>query len=44
MVTVKFNIQRYNPEKDKAPYFQEFSVANVDQKDRIVDVLNKKTW
>jgi len=44
MVTVKFNIQRYNPEKDKAPYFQEFTVTKVDQKDRIIDILNKIKW
>jgi succinate dehydrogenase / fumarate reductase iron-sulfur subunit len=44
MVNVKFNIQRYNPEKDKAPYFQEFTVQGVDQKDRIIDILNKIKW
>ena len=43
-ISVNFKIQRYNPEKDSAPYFQEFKVDNVDQKDRVIDVLNKIKW
>ena len=43
-VTVKVNIQRYNPEKDQAPYFQLFTVEGVDPKDRVIDILNKIKW
>jgi succinate dehydrogenase / fumarate reductase iron-sulfur subunit len=43
-LTVKVKIQRYNPEKDKAPYFQDFVVNNVDIKDRVLDILNKIKW
>lgn len=38
-----FKIQRYNPEKDKKPYWAEYSLE-VDAKDRILDILHKIKW
>jgi succinate dehydrogenase / fumarate reductase iron-sulfur subunit len=38
MNTVTLEIQRYNPETDKEPYFQKYSVT-VDPTDRVLDAL-----
>src|SRR5690606_29379433 len=38
-----FRIQRYDPEKDKKPYYQTFQVE-VDDTDRVLDGLNKIKW
>jgi succinate dehydrogenase / fumarate reductase iron-sulfur subunit len=36
-------IRRYNPEKDKKPYWAEYSLE-VDARDRILDILHKIKW
>lgn len=38
-----FRIQRFNPETDKAPYYQEFEVE-VEPTDRVLDGLNHIKW
>ena len=38
-----FKIHRYNPEKDKKPYWAEYTLT-VDPKDRILDILNQIKW
>jgi succinate dehydrogenase / fumarate reductase iron-sulfur subunit len=43
-ITVKVKIQRYNPETDKAPYFQDYTVSGLSEKDRVLDVLNRIKW
>lgn len=40
---VKFKIQRFDPEKDKKPYFKEYSVE-VEPTDRVLDGLNIIRW
>ncbi len=41
---VQLKILRYNPEKDKEPYFQEFNVKNVSADWRLLDVLHEIKW
>ena len=36
-------VQRYNPETDKKPHWDEFKLE-VDKRDRIVDILNRIKW
>jgi succinate dehydrogenase / fumarate reductase iron-sulfur subunit len=43
-VDITLKIQRYNPETDKAPYFRDYVVKDMDQKDRVLDALNKIKW
>lgn len=38
-----FRIQRYDPEKDRKPYYQTFQVE-VERTDRVLDGLNKIKW
>jgi succinate dehydrogenase / fumarate reductase iron-sulfur subunit len=38
-----FRIQRFDPEKDKKPYYQEY-VVEVEPTDRVLDGLNKIKW
>ncbi len=43
---VNFRIRRYNPEqpgKDK-PYWQEFTLQNVDETDRVLELLHRIKW
>jgi succinate dehydrogenase / fumarate reductase, iron-sulfur subunit len=43
---VTFRIRRYNPElpgKDK-PYWQEFTLQNVDETDRVLELLHRVKW
>lgn len=40
---VKFKIQRFDPEKDKKPYFKEYNIE-VEPTDRILDGLNIIKW
>lgn len=43
-VEINLRIQRYNPETDDAPHFQDFQVKGLDKKDRVLDALNKVKW
>ncbi len=36
-----FRILRYNPEKDKAPHFEDYTIKNVDPTWRVLDILHK---
>jgi succinate dehydrogenase / fumarate reductase iron-sulfur subunit len=40
---VRFDIKRYNPEKDEASYFQNYEVE-LDETDRVLDGLNEIRW
>ena len=39
--TVELLIYRYNPEKDKKPYFQKYSVEITPQEVKLLDLLTK---
>jgi succinate dehydrogenase / fumarate reductase iron-sulfur subunit len=41
---VTLRIQRYNPERDTEPYYQEFIVEAGDDKERILDLLHQVKW
>ena len=41
---VQLKILRYNPEKDTQPYFQDFTVKNVSNDWRLLDVLQEIKW
>lgn len=41
---IQLKILRYNPEKDKEPYFQDFNVKNVNDDWRLLDVLHEIKW
>ncbi|UCC85156.1 MAG: succinate dehydrogenase iron-sulfur subunit [Gemmatimonadota bacterium] len=40
---VRFDIKRYDPEKDEAPYFQNYEVE-LGETDRVLDGLNEIRW
>ncbi|UCC72656.1 MAG: succinate dehydrogenase iron-sulfur subunit [Gemmatimonadota bacterium] len=40
---VRFDIKRYDPEKDEAPYFQTYEVE-LEETDRVLDGLNEIRW
>ncbi|MGD2154749.1 MAG: succinate dehydrogenase iron-sulfur subunit [Gemmatimonadales bacterium] len=40
---VRFEIKRYDPEKDEAPYFQTYEVE-LEENDRVLDGLNEIRW
>jgi succinate dehydrogenase / fumarate reductase iron-sulfur subunit len=40
---VRFDIRRYDPEKDEAPYFQTYEVE-LEETDRVLDGLNEIRW
>jgi succinate dehydrogenase / fumarate reductase iron-sulfur subunit len=40
---MKFNIQRFDPDTDQEPYYQEYRVA-AEPTDRILDCLNRIKW
>ena len=37
-------IQRYDPETDSAPHFEDYDLENVNPTDRILDLLNRIKW
>jgi succinate dehydrogenase / fumarate reductase iron-sulfur subunit len=43
---VTFRIRRYNPEStdQKKPYWQEFTLDNVDETDRVLELLHRIKW
>lgn len=41
---VTLRIQRYNPEKDSEPYYQDFTLEVQDDRERILDLLNQVKW
>lgn len=41
---IQVKILRYNPEKDKEPYYQDFNVKNVSEDWRLLDVLHEIKW
>lgn len=41
---VEAKIRRYNPEGDAKPYWQTFTVDNVDKNDQVLDILNRIKW
>jgi succinate dehydrogenase / fumarate reductase iron-sulfur subunit len=43
-VDVTLRIRRFNPEKDKKPYWQTFTVPNCTKTDRVLDMLNRIKW
>jgi succinate dehydrogenase / fumarate reductase iron-sulfur subunit len=42
-VTVNLKVKRYNPERDKRPYWQEFEVE-AEPTDRVLDALHTAKW
>jgi succinate dehydrogenase / fumarate reductase iron-sulfur subunit len=43
LVDVTLKVKRYDPEKDRKPYWQEF-VVQVEETDRVLDALHKARW
>ena len=43
LVDVTLKVKRYDPEKDRKPYWQEFEVK-VEETDRVLDALHKARW
>jgi succinate dehydrogenase / fumarate reductase, iron-sulfur subunit len=43
LVDVTLKVKRYDPEKDRKPYWQEFQVQ-VEETDRVLDALHKARW
>jgi succinate dehydrogenase / fumarate reductase, iron-sulfur subunit len=43
LVDVHLKVKRYDPERDKKPYWQEFDVK-VEETDRVLDALHKVKW
>jgi succinate dehydrogenase / fumarate reductase iron-sulfur subunit len=43
LVDVTLKVKRYDPEKDRKPYWQEFEVR-VEDTDRVLDALHKARW
>jgi len=37
-------IQRFNPEKDKKPYYQDFTIEETDPRMSLLDMLNEVKW
>ena len=42
--TVTLKVKRFNPEQDKKPHWQAFTVDDVEGTDRVLDVLHKAKW
>jgi succinate dehydrogenase / fumarate reductase, iron-sulfur subunit len=42
--TVTIKVKRYNPEADAKPYWQEFTVENMEGTDRVLDALHQAKW
>ncbi|MCA9990751.1 MAG: succinate dehydrogenase iron-sulfur subunit [Ardenticatenaceae bacterium] len=43
-LTVHIRIRRFNPEKDKAPYWGDYTLTEVLPNDSVLDVLHKVKW
>ncbi len=41
---VLFRIRRFDPDKDTKPYWQEFTLDNVDPTDRVLELLHRVKW
>jgi len=41
---VTFRIRRFNPEKDKKPYWGEYTLENVENTDRVLELLHRVKW
>src|SRR5574341_361593 len=41
---VTLRVRRYNPEKDKEPYWAEYMLTDVDRTDRVLDLLHHVQW
>ncbi|HEX2040944.1 MAG TPA: 2Fe-2S iron-sulfur cluster-binding protein, partial [Acidimicrobiales bacterium] len=42
-ITVHLKVKRYNPDRDKKPYWQEFDVE-AEPTDRVLDALHTAKW
>jgi succinate dehydrogenase/fumarate reductase-like Fe-S protein len=42
-ITVDLKVKRYNPDRDKRPYWQEFRVE-AEPTDRVLDALHTAKW
>lgn len=40
----QLRIRRFNPEKDKKPWWGEYTLENVDQTDSVLDLLHRVKW
>ena len=43
LVDVQLKVKRYDPERDKKPYWEDFSIK-VEETDRVLDALHKVKW
>lgn len=41
---VTMRIRRFNPEKDKKPYWAEYTLADAEPADRVLDLLHRVKW
>jgi len=41
---VTLKIQRFNPEKDKKPHFEQYTLKNVGPMDRVLELLHRVKW
>jgi succinate dehydrogenase / fumarate reductase iron-sulfur subunit len=41
---VTLRIRRFNPEKDKKPYWGEYTLDNVESNDRVLELLHRVKW
>lgn len=41
---VTFRIRRYNPESNQKPYWQNFTLQNVNETDRVLELLHRVKW
>jgi succinate dehydrogenase / fumarate reductase, iron-sulfur subunit len=39
-----FRVRRFNPEKDSKPYWGEYTLDNVDETDRVLELLHRIKW
>ena len=39
-----FRIRRFNPDKDAKPYWQEFTLENVEPADRVLELMHRIKW
>lgn len=44
MPSVNLRIQRYNPEKDTKPFWEDFALTDVEPTDRVLDLLHTVKW
>jgi len=43
-LTVSLHVKRYNPEKDDKPWWQDFTIENMEGTDRVLDALHQAKW